>query len=62
MKISELIEELEALKTKHGDLIVIARDYVEGPYEIQEAYQTDYIVYNGKKEGPYDTQLAVKLS
>jgi len=60
MKISELIEKLEALKAKHGDLIVVATNE-EGTYEIQEAYQNEYIVYNGKKEGPYDTQLAVKL-
>jgi hypothetical protein len=60
MKISELIEELEALKAKHGDLIVIATDE-EGQYEVQTAYQTEYIIYDGRKEGPYDTQLAVRL-
>ena len=61
MKISELIKELETLKAKHGDLIVIATDYVEGTYEIRGAYQNEYFVYNGKNEGTYDTQLAVKL-
>lgn len=60
MKISELIEELEALKAKHGDLIVIAQDE-EGKYEIEEAYQSECIIYDGRKEGPYDTQLAIRL-
>lgn len=60
MKISELIEELEALKAKHGDLIVTAVDE-EGPYEINEVYQTRHIIYDGRKEGPYDTELAVRL-
>lgn len=62
MKISELIKELETLKAKHGDLnlIVIAQDE-EGKCEISEAYQTEYIIYDGRKEGPYDTELAVRL-
>ena len=60
MKISELIEELEALKAKHGDLVVIAVDE-ESKYEISEAYQTERIIYDGRKEGPYDTQLVIKL-
>lgn len=60
MKISELIQELESLKAKHGDLVVIATDE-EGNFEVQEAYQSEYTVYNGKKEGPYDTLLAVRL-
>ena len=60
MKISELIEELEALKAKHGDLVVIAQDE-EGKYEISEAYQTEWMIYDGRKEGPYDTQLAIRL-
>ena len=60
MKISELIEELEALKAKYGDLIVTAVDE-EGLFEIQEAYQTRHIIYDGRKEGPYDTQPAVRL-
>jgi hypothetical protein len=60
MKISELIKKLEALKAKHGDLIVIAQDE-EGKYEISEAYQTEYIIYDGRKEGPYDTELVVRL-
>lgn len=60
MKISELIEELEALKAKHGDLIVTGVDE-EGPFEIQQAYQTRHIIYDGRNEGPYDTQLAVRL-
>ena len=61
MKISELIEELEELKSKHGDLIVIATDYVEGIYEIQEACQSEYSIYNGNKDEPYNTYPAVKL-
>lgn len=60
MKISELIKKLEALKAKHGDLIVTAVDE-EGPYEIEQAYQSSYIIYNGRKEGPYDTELVVRL-
>lgn len=60
MKISELIEELEDLKAKHGDLIVTIVDE-EGPFEIQKAYQSRYIIYDGMKEGPYDTQLSVRL-
>ena len=60
MKISELIEELEVLKAKHGDLIVTAVDE-EGTFEINEAYQSEYIIYDGRKEGPYDAQLAVRL-
>ena len=60
MKISELIEDLEALKVKHGDLIVIATDE-EGTYEINEVYQSEYLIYNGNKLGRYDTQLAVRL-
>ena len=60
MKISELIEELEMLKAKHGDLIVIAQDE-EGKYEIEEAYQSEYLIYDGRKEGPYDIQLAIRL-
>lgn len=61
MKISELIVELEKIKAKYGDLIVTATDE-EGNFEVQEAYQSEYIIYNGKKEGPYDTVLAVRLS
>ncbi len=60
MKISELIEKLEDLKSKYGDLIVTVVDE-EGPFEIQEAYQTRHIIYDGRKEGPYDTQLAVRI-
>ena len=60
MKISELIEELQKLKTKHGDLVVIAADE-EGTYEIQQAYQSSYIVYDGRQEGPHDQQLAARL-
>ena len=60
MKISELIEELEAIKAKHGDLIVIATDD-EGNFEVQQAYQSEYIIYDGRKEGPYDTMLAARL-
>ena len=61
MKISELIEELEALKAKHGDLIVIAYDE-EGTYEVQLAYQSVYTVYNDSKEGAYDKQPAVRIA
>ena len=60
MKISELIEELEALKAKHGDLIVTTVDE-EGTFEINEAYQSEYLIYNGNKLGTYDAQLAVRL-
>lgn len=60
MKISELIEELEALKSKHGDLIVTAVDH-EGPFEIQVGYQTEFIIYDGRKEGPYDKQSVIRL-
>ena len=60
MKISELIEELESLKAKHGDLVVIAVDE-EGKYEISEAYQSEWIIYEGRKGGPYHTQLVVRL-
>ena len=60
MKITELIEKLEALKAKHGDLVVIAVDE-EGKYEISEAYQTEWMIYDGRKEGPYDTELAIRL-
>ena len=60
MKISELIEELEMLKAVHGDIKVVAVDE-EGPYEIEQAYQSSYIIYDGRKEGPYDTELAVRL-
>ena len=60
MTISELIEELEKLKAKHGDLVVTAVDE-EGPFEIQEVHQNRHIIYDGRKEGPYDTQLAVRL-
>ena len=60
MKISELIEELEVLKAKHGDLIVTAVDE-EGTFEINEAYQSEYLIYDGRKEGPYDTVLAVRF-
>ena len=56
MKITELIEELEMLKAKHGDVIVIARDE-EGTYEVGYAYVSDYEVYDGR-----DRQLAIKLS
>jgi hypothetical protein len=55
-----LIEELKSLKAKHGDLVVIAQDE-EGKYEIKEAYQSECIIYDGRKEGPYDTQLAIRL-
>lgn len=60
MKMSELIEKLEALKAKHGDLIVTAVDE-EDTFEIQEAFQTRRVIYDGRKEGPYDTQLVVKI-
>lgn len=60
MKISELIEELEKLKAKHGDLVVIAVDE-EGKYEIEKAIQSEYIIYDGREEGPYDTVLAARL-
>lgn len=60
MKISELIKELEELKSKLGDLVVIAKDE-EGTYEISEAKYSTYTVYDGKKEGPYDIASAVRL-
>ena len=53
MKISELIEELETFKAKHGDVVVVARDE-EGRYEINNACLVDYIVYNGN--GSWTTQ------
>ncbi len=61
MKISELIEELESLKAKHGDLVVIAVDE-EGKYEIEKAIQSDYNVYNsaGTHES-FERQLAIRL-
>lgn len=61
MKISELIEELESLKAKHGDLIVIAVDE-EGKYEIEKAIQSDYNVYNGAgTHESFERQLAIRL-
>ena len=53
MKITELIEELEALKAEHGDVVVVARDE-EGRYEINKACLVDYIVYNDN--GSWTTQ------
>jgi hypothetical protein len=58
MKISELIEELEMLKAKHGDVVVIAND-AGGRYEINNAYLVDYVVYN--QDGSFNTQLAISL-
>ena len=62
MKISELIEELENLNAKHGDLIVTAVDH-EGPFEIEFGYQTEFILSDGKakKEGSYDMQSVIRL-
>ena len=60
MKISELIEELEALKAKHGDLVVIAVDE-EGKYEIEKAIQSDYNVYGTGTNESFERQLAVRL-
>jgi hypothetical protein len=59
MKISELIEELEALKAKHGDVPVVAWDE-EGRYEINKASLVDYITYN-EDGGSFKTQLAISL-
>ena len=56
MKISELIEELEALKAKHGDVVVVVRDE-EGRYEINKACLVNFIAYNDN--GSWDTQLAI---
>jgi hypothetical protein len=58
MKISELIEELEALKAKHGDLAVISRDD-EGTFEVDNAHLSTYGVYDGK--GSYDQQPAIMI-
>ena len=58
MKISELIEELEAFKAEHGDVVVIAND-AGGRYEINKACLVDYVVYN--KDGSFNTQLAISL-
>ena len=60
MKISELIEELEALKTKHGDLIVTAVDH-EGPFEIEFGYQTEFIMSGSRNEESYDMQSVIRL-
>lgn len=55
MKISELIEELQMLKAKHGDLIVVAQDE-EGKYEISD--QSEWMIYDGRKEG---SELVIRL-
>ena len=52
------IEELEALKAKHGDVVVVARDE-EGRYEINKTYLVDYVAYN--EDGSFNTQLAISL-
>lgn len=58
MKISELIEELEAHKAQHGDVVVVVRDE-EGRYEINKTHLADFISYND--DGSWNNQLAIYL-
>lgn len=55
MKISHLIEELQNLMDKHGDLPVVTLDselILEEITEAVEIFEMDYVTFQEKKELP----------
>ncbi len=51
MKLSDFIEELNLLMTRHGDLEVVTPSYINDEYDFEELHEIDTVIRVAKGDG-----------